>query len=122
MNLGITILYKKPTKEPPNLFSFISPFSLEENKDSFIWLFIVYNNIIYIISVVFLQVWGWLAGAYVGVSALLFLLGRFAPEEWQNPYPCIEDPETLDNQFTLPNSFWFTLGSVLTQGSEIAPM
>ncbi|XP_072932711.1 glutamate receptor ionotropic, kainate 3-like isoform X2 [Epargyreus clarus] len=96
MNLGITILYKKPTKEPPNLFSFISPFSLE--------------------------VWGWLAGAYVGVSVLLFVLGRFAPEEWQNPYPCIAEPETLDNQFTLANSFWFTLGSVLTQGSEIAPI
>ncbi|CAK1555309.1 unnamed protein product [Leptosia nina] len=96
MNLGITILYKKPTKEPPNLFSFISPFSY--------------------------QVWGWLAGAYVGVSVLLFFLGRFAPEEWQNPYPCIAEPETLDNQFTLANSFWFTLGSVLTQGSEIAPI
>ncbi|XP_022115207.2 glutamate receptor ionotropic, kainate 2 [Pieris rapae] len=96
MNLGITILYKKPTKEPPNLFSFISPFSYE--------------------------VWGYLAGAYVGVSVLLFILGRFAPEEWQNPYPCIAEPETLDNQFTLANSFWFTLGSVLTQGSEIAPI
>ncbi|CAG5028258.1 unnamed protein product [Parnassius apollo] len=96
MNLGITILYKKPTKQPPNLFSFIFPFSYE--------------------------VWGWLAGAYVGVSVLLFILGRFAPEEWQNPYPCIEEPETLDNQFTLANAFWFTLGSVLTQGSEIAPI
>ncbi|KAI5645987.1 ligand-gated ion channel domain-containing protein [Phthorimaea operculella] len=96
MNLGITILYKKPTKEPPNLFSFISPFSYE--------------------------VWGWVAGAYVGVSVLMFLLGRMASEEWQNPYPCIEDPETLDNQFTLANSFWFTLGSLLTQGSEIAPI
>ncbi|XP_030025495.2 glutamate receptor ionotropic, kainate 3 isoform X3 [Manduca sexta] len=96
MNLGITILYKKPTKEPPNLFSFISPFSS--------------------------GVWSWLAGAFVGVSVLLFVLGRLAPEEWQNPYPCIEEPETLDNQFTLANSFWFTLGSVLTQGSEIAPI
>ncbi|KAJ0183282.1 hypothetical protein K1T71_001258 [Dendrolimus kikuchii] len=96
MNLGITILYKKPTKEPPNLFSFISPFSS--------------------------GVWVWLAGAYVGVSVLLFILGRLAPEEWQNPYPCIAEPETLDNQFTLANSFWFTLGSVLTQGSEIAPI
>ncbi|XP_063826752.1 glutamate receptor ionotropic, kainate 2-like isoform X1 [Ostrinia nubilalis] len=96
MNLGITILYKKPTKQPPDLFSFISPFSFE--------------------------VWGWLAGAFVGVSVLLFILGRIAPEEWQNPYPCIEEPETLDNQFTLANSFWFTLGSVLTQGSEIAPI
>ncbi|KAI8421749.1 hypothetical protein MSG28_009715 [Choristoneura fumiferana] len=67
-------------------------------------------------------VWGWIAGAYVGVSLLLFFLGRIAPEEWQNPYPCIEEPETLDNQFTMANSFWFTLGSVLTQGSEIAPI
>ncbi|CAH0586967.1 unnamed protein product [Chrysodeixis includens] len=96
MNLGITILYKKPTKEPPDLFSFISPFSM--------------------------GVWGWLAGAFVSISVLLFILGRLAPEEWQNPYPCIEEPETLDNQFTLANSFWFTLGSVLTQGSEIAPI
>nr|XP_032516938.1 glutamate receptor ionotropic, kainate 2 [Danaus plexippus plexippus] len=96
MNLGITILFKKPSKQPPDLFSFISPFSY--------------------------AVWGYLTGAYVGVSALLFLLGRFAPEEWQNPYPCIEEPETLDNQWTLANSFWFTLGSVLTQGSEIAPI
>ncbi|XP_059057484.1 glutamate receptor ionotropic, kainate 3-like isoform X2 [Achroia grisella] len=96
MNLGITILYKKPTKQPPNLFSFISPFSME--------------------------VWKSLGGAFVGVSVLLFILGRLAPDEWQNPYPCIEEPETLDNQFTLANSFWFTLGSVLTQGSEIAPI
>ncbi|XP_013190560.2 glutamate receptor ionotropic, kainate 2-like [Amyelois transitella] len=96
MNLGITILYKKPTKQPPDLFSFISPFSLE--------------------------VWQYLAGAYVGVSVLLFVLGRMAPDEWQNPYPCIEEPETLDNQFSMANSFWFTLGSVLTQGSEIAPI
>nr|XP_037875496.1 glutamate receptor ionotropic, kainate 2 isoform X2 [Bombyx mori] len=96
MTLGITILYKKPTKEPPDLFSFISPLSP--------------------------GVWSWLAGAYIGVSVLLFALGRMAPEEWQNPYPCIEEPETLDNQFTLANSFWFTLGSVLTQGSEIAPI
>ncbi|KOB77222.1 Ionotropic glutamate receptor, partial [Operophtera brumata] len=96
MNLGITILYKKPTKEPPNLFSFISPFSK--------------------------GVWTWLALAYIGVSVLLFALGRVAPEEWQNPYPCIEEPETLDNQWTFANSFWFTLGSVLTQGSELAPI
>lgn len=32
MNLGITILYKKPTKQPPDLFSFISPFSYQVNK------------------------------------------------------------------------------------------
>lgn len=29
MNLGISILYRKPVKQPPNLFSFLSPLSLD---------------------------------------------------------------------------------------------
>lgn len=28
MNLGISVLYRKPVKQPPNLFSFLSPLSL----------------------------------------------------------------------------------------------
>ncbi|XP_050700937.1 glutamate receptor ionotropic, kainate 2-like isoform X2 [Eriocheir sinensis] len=50
MNLGITILYRKPTKKPPNLFSFLSPLSL--------------------------GVWLYMATAYLGVSLLLFVLAR----------------------------------------------
>ncbi|XP_067619829.1 glutamate receptor ionotropic, kainate 2-like isoform X8 [Eurosta solidaginis] len=48
-------------------------------------------------------------------------LGRLSPTEWDNPYPCIAEPEELENQFTLNNSFWFTTGAFLQQGSEIAP-
>jgi ionotropic kainate glutamate receptor 2 len=29
MNLGISVLYRKPIKQPPNLFSFLSPLSLD---------------------------------------------------------------------------------------------
>jgi ionotropic kainate glutamate receptor 2 len=29
MNLGISVLYRKPVKQPPNLFSFLSPLSLD---------------------------------------------------------------------------------------------
>jgi hypothetical protein len=47
---------------------------------------------------------------------------RICPYEWTNPYPCIEEPEELENQFTLQNSLWFTIGSLMQQGSEIAPM
>ena len=47
--------------------------------------------------------------------------GRLAPEEWDNPNPCIEDPDVLENQFTMLNSLWFTIGSLMQQGSEIAP-
>ncbi|XP_076658018.1 glutamate receptor ionotropic, kainate 2 isoform X2 [Halictus rubicundus] len=96
MNLGISILYKKPMKTPPSLFSFLSPFSG--------------------------GVWWCLIGAYVSVSLLLFVIGRLCPAEWNNPYPCIEEPEELENQFTFKNSLWFTIGSIMQQGSEIAPI
>ncbi|XP_055535893.1 glutamate receptor ionotropic, kainate 2-like isoform X3 [Wyeomyia smithii] len=95
MNLGISILFRKPTKEPPSLFSFMSPFSK--------------------------QVWLYLGGAYMMVSMSLFILGRLSPKEWDNPYPCIEEPEELENQFSFSNSMWFTIGALLQQGSEIAP-
>ena len=51
MNLGISILYRKPIKQPPNLFSFLSPLSLD--------------------------VWIYMATAYLGVSVLLFILARY---------------------------------------------
>ncbi|XP_076624322.1 glutamate receptor ionotropic, kainate 2 isoform X1 [Colletes latitarsis] len=96
MNLGISILYRKPTKTPPSLFSFLSPFSA--------------------------GVWWYLIGSYISVSLLLFAIGRICPAEWNNPYPCIEEPEELENQFTFKNSLWFTIGSIMQQGSEIAPI
>lgn len=51
MNLGISILYRKPFKQAPNLFSFLSPLSLD--------------------------VWIYMATAYLGVSVLLFILARW---------------------------------------------
>ncbi|XP_074099238.1 kainate-type ionotropic glutamate receptor subunit 1D isoform X7 [Cotesia typhae] len=95
MNLGISILYRKPIKKPPNLFSFLSPLSLD--------------------------VWIYMATAYLGVSVLLFILARFSPYEWENPSPCNAQPEVCENEFTLLNSLWFTIGSLMQQGSDIAP-
>ncbi|XP_053993470.1 glutamate receptor ionotropic, kainate 2-like [Hylaeus volcanicus] len=96
MNLGISILYQKPTKTPPSLFSFLSPFS------SGVWLYLML--------------------AYISVSLVLFVIGRLCPAEWNNPYPCIEEPEELENQFTFKNSLWFTIGAIMQQGSELAPI
>ncbi|XP_032677546.1 glutamate receptor ionotropic, kainate 2-like isoform X2 [Odontomachus brunneus] len=96
MNLGISILYRKPTRAPPSLFSFLSPFS------NGVWLYLI--------------------GVYIIVSLLLFIIGRLCPAEWNNPYPCIEDAEELENQFTFKNAFWFAIGSIMQQGSEIAPI
>jgi ABC-type amino acid transport substrate-binding protein len=95
MNLGISLLFEKAKKEPPQLFSFLSPFSGE--------------------------VWIWVIGALFFVSLFLFIMGRLSPGEWDNPYPCIEEPEELENQFSFKNSVWFSIGALLQQGSEIAP-
>nr|QNL15101.1 ionotropic receptor 4 [Aulacocentrum confusum] len=140
MNLGISILYRKPLKKPPNLFSFLSPLSLD--------------------------VWIYMATAYLGVSVLLFLLARFtpyewfkcsygkncnheqnrfklsncfwftigslfrqgcdilpkfSPYEWENPHSCNAQSDDYENEFTLLNSLWFTIGSLMQQGSDIAP-
>ncbi|XP_034252798.1 glutamate receptor ionotropic, kainate 2-like isoform X1 [Thrips palmi] len=95
MNLGISILFSKPQEPPPNLFSFLSPLSLE--------------------------VWIYMATAYVGVSLLLFVLARTSPYEWDNPHPCNPNPEELQNTFTLFNSMWFAMGSFLQQGCDFLP-
>ncbi|ROT63290.1 Glutamate receptor, ionotropic kainate 2 [Penaeus vannamei] len=62
-----------------------------------------------------------MATAYLGVSVLLFILARMSPEEWTNPYPCVEDPDELENCFNLVNSLWFIIATFLCQGADIAP-
>ncbi|KAG8176522.1 hypothetical protein JTE90_018995, partial [Oedothorax gibbosus] len=95
MNLGISILFRKPTKKVPKLFSFLSPLSLE--------------------------VWVYMATAFLGVSLFLFIVARFSPYEWTNPHPCDPQPEHLQNQFTLLNTLWFTVGCLMQQGCELTP-
>lgn len=56
------------------------------------------------------------------VTLSFFIIGRMCPEEWTNPYPCVEEPEYLINQFTFLNAAWYAAGTLLQQGSEIAPM
>ncbi|KAK5650421.1 hypothetical protein RI129_001450 [Pyrocoelia pectoralis] len=96
MNLGISILYRKPEPAPPSLFTFAYPFSGE--------------------------VWILMAASYVLVSISFFVMGRLCPSEWTNPYPCIEEPTFLVNQFSFRNALWFTVGSLMQQGTELAPL
>uniref|UniRef100_A0A061QLN3 Glutamate receptor 1 n=1 Tax=Cupiennius salei TaxID=6928 RepID=A0A061QLN3_CUPSA len=95
MNLGISILFKKPEKQSPPMFSFLKPLSLE--------------------------VWFYMGTGYLGVSLFLFILARLSPYEWVNPHPCDTENDVVENQFTLLNSFWFTIGSIMQQGSDILP-
>lgn len=95
MTLGISILYKKPIKEPPKLFSFLSPLSLD--------------------------VWLYTCTAYLGVSLLLFILARMAAGDWESPHPCKDDNEEVENIWGLLNASWLTMGSIMGQGCDILP-
>ncbi|XP_045449719.1 glutamate receptor ionotropic, kainate 3-like [Melitaea cinxia] len=96
MTLGIGILYKEPSKQPPEMFSFMAVFSKE--------------------------VWYYMMFVQMGLGVLMIFVGRISHKEWQNPVPCIEQPEELTNQFSFANSVWLIIGSVMQQGSEIAPI
>ena len=56
------------------------------------------------------------------MSFIFYLLGRFTPAEWGNPYPCVVEPNRLWNQFSLSNSFFFSFGGLSQQGSDVAPV
>ncbi|XP_032687021.1 glutamate receptor ionotropic, kainate 2-like isoform X5 [Odontomachus brunneus] len=95
MNLGISILFKVPTSHPARLFSFMNPLAIE------IWLYVL--------------------AAYVLVSVTMFVVARFSPYEWNNPHPCHAGQDVVENQFSLSNSFWFTIGTLMQQGSDLNP-
>lgn len=44
-----------------------------------------------------------------------------APDDWESPHPCDENPEELENIWTLKNSSWLILGSMMSQGCDILP-
>ncbi|CAB3367849.1 Hypothetical predicted protein [Cloeon dipterum] len=115
MNLGISILFKTsetmnvfrrgrpfrpniesvPTSAPTRLFSFMNPLAVD------IWLYVL--------------------AAYVLVSITMFVVARFSPYEWHNPHPCELENDVVENQFSMSNSFWFTIGTLMQQGSDLNP-
>ncbi|KAL9925587.1 glutamate receptor ionotropic, kainate 2 isoform X1 [Glossina fuscipes] len=94
MTLGISILYAKPEVPPANYFSFLSPFSVD--------------------------VWMYMATGFLAVSLLLFILARMAPADWENPHPC-KEPEELENVWTMTNTTWLAIGSIMGQGCDLLP-
>ena len=134
MNLGISIMIKKPEKQKPGVFSFMDPLAL--------------------------NIWACIVISYLAVSFVLFLVSRFSPYEWQaedgkdssngviiessnnntdnnhfygsdnnNNHAKIpkEDPSAFamasgyTNDFTVLNSLWFSLAAFMRQGTDISP-
>ncbi|CAI5443721.1 unnamed protein product [Caenorhabditis angaria] len=101
MHLGISILLARTSEETDkgSLWTFLEPLSL--------------------------TVWVSLLASYIIVSYSMHLLAKFSPYEWYNIERIDErDFESIKNQknqFTILNSFWFTMGSLMQQGSDVIP-
>lgn len=67
------------------------------------------------------EIWLYVLAAYMLVSFTLFVMARFSPYEWNNPHPCHQDSDIVENQFSVSNSFWFITGTFLRQGSGLNP-
>ena len=81
MHLGISILFKVPSRPEPKLFSFLNPLAVE------IWLSVVFS--------------------YFCVSVTMYIVSRFSPEESEH--------------FGLANAFWYPVGTLMQQGSDLNP-
>ncbi|XP_018318730.2 glutamate receptor 1 [Agrilus planipennis] len=104
MSLGISIMIKKPVKQKPGVFSFLSPLSKE------IWVCVIFS--------------------YIGVSIVLFTVSRFSPYEWRLLHLTGEHKtpaghsgygNSMANDFSMLNSLWFALGAFMQQGCDISP-
>ncbi|CAG5119893.1 unnamed protein product [Candidula unifasciata] len=78
MDLGVTIMIKKPASQRPGVFSFMEPLSVH------VWICIII--------------------AYITVSVGLFLVSP-----------------NYHNDFSIVNSFWFSMGALMFQGSDNCP-
>uniref|UniRef100_A0AC35U4L6 PBPe domain-containing protein n=1 Tax=Rhabditophanes sp. KR3021 TaxID=114890 RepID=A0AC35U4L6_9BILA len=100
MHLGIAILLGKQTEDSQKstLFTFLEPLSF--------------------------SVWISLLLAYFTVACTMWLLARFSPYEWFDVQQIDERDKSMDNhknQFSILNSLWFAVGSLMQQGSDVIP-
>ncbi|KAK6012631.1 hypothetical protein OSTOST_22197 [Ostertagia ostertagi] len=100
MHLGISILLARANddSEKSSMFTFLEPLSF--------------------------SVWLSLIGAYLSVSFVMYLLARFSPYEWYDIEKIDERDRSIENQknqFSVLNSLWFAVGSLMQQGSDVIP-
>ncbi|KAL5012647.1 hypothetical protein ScPMuIL_011198 [Solemya velum] len=94
MDLGISIMIKKPEKQKPGVFSFLQSFSF--------------------------SVWMCFVAGYFLVSLGIFFVSRCSPTEWEE----MREDGTVEifyNNFTFGRSMWFAMGSLMLQGSDHCP-
>ncbi|XP_046446546.1 glutamate receptor ionotropic, kainate 2-like isoform X1 [Daphnia pulex] len=143
MNLGISILFKVPTPTPTRLFSFMNPLAVE------IWLFLLLAYVLVSLSmwvVARFTPYEWhdnVNGSGLGSRCHHchhYLSGSISgginqimqQQQQQNHHHQHQlnhdalfssDQPVLasSNDFSLANSFWFTIGTLMQQGSDLNP-
>ncbi|KAM3969050.1 LOW QUALITY PROTEIN: glutamate receptor 1 [Aphomia sociella] len=104
LSIDSPLANKRTPKQLADTFSFLRPLSKE------IWLCVLFS--------------------FFAVSIVLFLVSRFSPHEWRSvsisdthlDHPISSTNEIiLHNEFSIWNSFWFSLGSFMQQGSDVVP-
>ena len=99
MEFGLSVMFLNAQQKQPEIFGFMKPLSRD------IWMCIAY--------------------AYLGVSVVLFMVSRFNPHEWSDRHIDSNDnPErksSTQNEFSIFNSFWFSLSAFMQQGGDVSP-
>jgi ionotropic glutamate receptor len=92
IDLGISIMIRKPEKQKPGVFSFMTPLSKE------IWICVIIS--------------------YFIVSAILFFVSRSSSYEW---YFENESDIVPRNKFSIQNSLFFSFAAFMHQGVDLLP-
>ena len=92
IDLGISIMIRKPEKQKPGVFSFMDPLSKE------IWICVIIS--------------------YLFVGAILFAVSRCSAYEW---YFENESDDQAQNKFNLHNSLFFSFAAFMHQGVDLLP-
>jgi len=92
INLGISIMIRKPEKQKPGVFSFMAPLSTE------IWICVIIS--------------------YLCVSAILYFVSRSSSYEW---YFENENDIVPKNKFSIHNSLFFSFAAFMHQGVDLLP-
>ncbi|CAF3643389.1 unnamed protein product [Rotaria socialis] len=92
IDLGISIMIRKPEKQKPGVFSFMDPLSKE------IWMCVIVS--------------------YLFVSGILFFVSRSSSYEW---YFENESDLVPRNKFSLENALFFSFAAFMHQGVDLLP-
>uniref|UniRef100_A0A1B0FM60 Uncharacterized protein n=1 Tax=Glossina morsitans morsitans TaxID=37546 RepID=A0A1B0FM60_GLOMM len=95
MNLGISILFKVPSTPSTKLFSFMNPLAFD------VWLYVL--------------------AAYFCVSITIHAMAKISAIERSNFNRSSKYFVKYLDKFTLRNSFWFAVGTLMQQSSNLKP-